>query len=216
MPKRIKICSLCGTENVDGTVDHLPPKAIFSKPRPQNSITVPACFKCNNGGSKDDEIFKTFLALSLGRTPATDSLFQSAISTARKKFSRDLLANMQRVYLAIASGLVYGQGYRIPLSSERVASIEAVIRRITTGLYYHHFGAYIGKNTTFKVNYYDVFPEGVYEQGVTYSVNKVGTGHFSYLYAKAEEDTKCVSEWIFEFYERCWMSCYTFFDSSIS
>lgn len=69
MPKKIRICALCGNTNVIGGYDHLPPKAIFQKPRPLNLITVPSCNKCNNNGSKDDEDFETFLAFIIGFSP---------------------------------------------------------------------------------------------------------------------------------------------------
>jgi hypothetical protein len=94
--KKIRICALCGATDVFGSYDHLPPRCIFIKPRPQNLITVPACLGCNNIGSVGDEVFKTFLAFLLGSSPETESLYKSAISTARKKFSRYLLANMRR------------------------------------------------------------------------------------------------------------------------
>ncbi len=36
--KRIGMCSICGRENVEVTDDHVPPKTIFLKPRPNNEI----------------------------------------------------------------------------------------------------------------------------------------------------------------------------------
>lgn len=211
--KKIKICALCGANDVIGGYDHLPPRAIFIKPRPQNLITVPACLNCNNGSSKDDEIFKTFLAFLLGISPTTDSLFKSAISTARKKFSRYILANMQRAYLTTPSGIIYNQGYTIPLNPEISGAIEAVIKRITTGLYYYHFdNNYIGNNTAFQVRFHNTLKKEMIDQ-VAFSVNRIGTGHFSYGYARAIEDTKCISLWLFEFYEKYWISCRTLFDS---
>src|SRR5579872_7420334 len=186
-PKKIKICALCGANDVIGGYDHLPPQAIFPKPRPQNLITVPACFQCNNGGSKDDEIFKTFLAFILGSSPTTDSLFKSAISTARKKFSRYILANMQRAHLTTPSGIVYDRGFVISLKPEIVVAFEAVIKRITTGLYYHHFdNNYIGNGTTFQVGFHNTLKKEMIDQ-IKFSVNRVGAGHFSYGYASASE-----------------------------
>lgn len=214
--KKIKTCALCGSNDVVGGYDHLPPQAIFRKPRPKNLITVPACIKCNNGSSKDDEVFKTFLAFLLGISPATDSLFKSAISTARKKFSRYILANMQRAYLTTPSGIIYDQGYTIPFTPEIANAFESVIRRITTGLYYHHFGnKYIGHNTAFQMRFHNTLTKEMIDQ-VVFSVNRIGEGHFTYGYAKAVEDSKCITLWLFEFYEKYWISCGTLLDSAQS
>lgn len=208
MTKKIKICAHCGGTDVIGGRDHVPPRAIFGKPRPQNLITVPACFKCNNGNSKDDETFKTFLAFILGQSPATDSLYKSAISTAQKKFSRYILANLKRAYLTTPSGIIYEQGYAFPLGIKIAASLEGVIKRITTGLYYHHFGCYIGHNATFQVRFHNILKKEMIEL-IKYSVDRIGTGQFSYGYAKGIEGGKCMSLWLFEFYERYWVSCGT-------
>jgi len=50
------------------TDDHLPPRNIFPKPQPNNVdlITVPACSKCNEGSSRDDEEFKLYISLKSG------------------------------------------------------------------------------------------------------------------------------------------------------
>lgn len=54
-------CVLCG-KNIATTREHVPPKNLFKKPRPDNLITVPACENCNSGSSKDDEYFLHFVA----------------------------------------------------------------------------------------------------------------------------------------------------------
>ncbi|MDB5309090.1 MAG: hypothetical protein JWO38_3292 [Gemmataceae bacterium] len=41
------------------TRDHVPPKALFPKPRPGNLVTVPACFRCNSSAGLDDDYFAT-------------------------------------------------------------------------------------------------------------------------------------------------------------
>ena len=56
-----ELCALCGV-NQASTRDHVPPKAIFPKPRPP-LITVPACFECNNSASDLDDLFKVYLSM---------------------------------------------------------------------------------------------------------------------------------------------------------
>jgi len=43
---KIGICVYCG-KKLPLTKDHIPPKNLYSKPRPSNLITVPCCEKCN-------------------------------------------------------------------------------------------------------------------------------------------------------------------------
>jgi hypothetical protein len=59
MAKKSKLgtCCICGKSGVKVTADHVPPKTIFLKPRPENTITVKACNKCNNGASDHDQNF---------------------------------------------------------------------------------------------------------------------------------------------------------------
>ena len=52
----MQVCIYCQT-NPKETNDHVPPKGLFREPRPSNLITVPACLKCNNGFSGDDDYF---------------------------------------------------------------------------------------------------------------------------------------------------------------
>ena len=54
---KIGICVYCGKKLLL-TKDHIPPKNLYSKPRPSNLITVPCCEKCNLQASKDDEYFR--------------------------------------------------------------------------------------------------------------------------------------------------------------
>jgi hypothetical protein len=76
------------------------------------------------------------------------------------------------------------------LKPEIAVPIEAVIKRIATGLYYHHFGnTYIGSGTVFQIRFHNTFKKEMINQ-VSFSVNRIGAGHFSYGYAKAVEGTK--------------------------
>lgn len=209
--KKIKMCAICGATNIPGSRDHLPPRSIFMKPRPQNLITVPSCVPCNNLGSKHDEVFKTFLAFLLGQTPMTEPLFKSAISTARKKFSQYILNNAKFVNLKTPSGIIYDQKYVFPLKPEIADPMEEVIKRMTTGLYYHHFKHFIGDNITFQVRYHNVLKKEML-QGVAYAVNRIGEGHFTYCYAIGVEGTKIMSLWVYEFYQGYWISCGALFD----
>lgn len=52
---RSRPCAYCGLKAV--TRDHIPPKALFARPRPNRLITVPSCKECNAQALTDDEYF---------------------------------------------------------------------------------------------------------------------------------------------------------------
>lgn len=59
--KRLGVCAICGA---DGEVnrEHVPPRNLFLKPRPTNTITVDLCPSCNHGYHLDDEYFRVYVA----------------------------------------------------------------------------------------------------------------------------------------------------------
>jgi hypothetical protein len=57
-------CIYCG-QIAERHDDHIPPKCLFSEPRPPTLITVPCCGKCIKRFEKDDEYFKTVITLTL-------------------------------------------------------------------------------------------------------------------------------------------------------
>jgi len=72
-------CYSCGVALIAGvnrTVDHVPPKGLFSKPRPNNLLTVPACLSCNNSKSDDDEFFRLLATMGVNRTPEAERVYE--------------------------------------------------------------------------------------------------------------------------------------------
>ncbi|MDP1573608.1 MAG: hypothetical protein Q8L78_01550 [Coxiellaceae bacterium] len=204
-PKKIKMCAICGLTDVSGSKDHLPPRKIFSDPLPKNLITVPTCMECNNQGSKYDETFKTFLAFILGLSPVTESLYKSAISTASKKFSRYISQNMKQAVLKTSGGIIYEKGYVLPLDEKISNGFQAVIQRTTAGLYFKHFREHIGKEKKFEIRFHYVLHKEMIET-LNFGYNRIGN-QFSYLYSKTCPTENFLSLWLFEFYERFWVSC---------
>jgi hypothetical protein len=54
-------CVYCGAHA--DTRDHVPPKLLLEKPLPPNLLTVPSCWKCNNGCSDDARYVRDALHL---------------------------------------------------------------------------------------------------------------------------------------------------------
>jgi hypothetical protein len=82
--KAQKQCVFCGCRPAT-TRDHVPPKALFVRPRPK-LITVPACEVCNGEASEHEERFKVFLSIKDGpHTPALQDFWQMGVSDRFKK-----------------------------------------------------------------------------------------------------------------------------------
>ena len=88
-------CAICGQR--EGTTrDHVPPKAIFPKPRPNNLVTVPACPECNNGASDSDDLFKVYLSMqAAGNNEIARRLFQEKTVRTLQR-NQSLLAAIQQ------------------------------------------------------------------------------------------------------------------------
>ena len=97
----MQLCIYCQT-NPGGTVDHVPPKGLFPKPRPSNLITVPACNQCNQGFKNDDEYFLN-IALEWAASESNDgrhvadNRVRSMKRKESQKFWRSLLAKTEPV-----------------------------------------------------------------------------------------------------------------------
>jgi hypothetical protein len=129
-------CGLVGTI----TDDHIPPKNLFSKPRPDNLIKVPCCLPCNSGFSKDDEYFRLMVIMreDVGSHPEYDRLWPTVYkSLARPEaelFKNALLQNMAFTGVQTESGLYVG---RLPTYNVNFVRLDRVAARIATGLFFH-------------------------------------------------------------------------------
>lgn len=78
-------CVYCGKQG-PVTRDHVPPKGIFAKPRP-DLITVPSCKDCNQDASKDDQYFRDTFLLREDIEHHPD--IQKILPSIKKSFSRE-------------------------------------------------------------------------------------------------------------------------------
>jgi hypothetical protein len=136
---RSESCVYCG-ELGDLTRDHVPPRCLFSKPRPSNLVTVPCRPKCNGELSKHDEYFRIAITTGIDRErfPKENADSVQAINNlarpASQRFARALLQSYEP-----NSGCISFDGYRI----------EVMVWRITRGLFYHHTGVCVPSTTAF-------------------------------------------------------------------
>ena len=151
-PKNTKqMCVLCGIREAT-TSDHVPPKAIFPKPRPNDLVTVPSCFDSNNTGSKYDEEFRVFLSLQLGmETPTTRRLWKNeALRTVHhnRRLQQHLVEKSWEVNLRTPAGIYLGKRRAVAMP---VRPHNSVMDRTVRGLYFHHYGEILGPRISCKV-----------------------------------------------------------------
>jgi hypothetical protein len=60
--------------------DHVPPKGLFPKPRPDNLIKVPCCFACNNKHSGFDERLRMVAAMPFDRNEAGQRILHEKVA----------------------------------------------------------------------------------------------------------------------------------------
>jgi hypothetical protein len=203
-----RLCVICGKRPAT-TVDHIPPKGIFPKPRPRNLITVPACFSCNQESSKYDESFMVYLSLHVGTdSPESKRLWEKhAIRTVKhnRRLRTRLVTTMRRVDVKSPGGIIIGQGVGSSWDSE---AHDRVVERMIRGLYFYHYRDILGDRAHCKVQWLQRIDKKVYELFEPLPQYAVGNDLFLYRYGRAQEEP-VRSIWLFQFYERHWASGYT-------
>ena len=135
---KIGTCCICGLTNVPVTTDHVPTRTMFPKPRPQNTITVLACNKCNNGSSDNDQKFSVFLSMqAIPSHKEAERLFNTkTLSTLNEnhKLRKHIISTAKPVYLATAQGVVYDKAMSVLADAE---AYNLTLERTVRGLYYH-------------------------------------------------------------------------------
>lgn len=155
MSRKKGICAYCG--KASATVDHIPPKGLYSKPFPGDLLTVPSCLKCNTGAAKDDEYFRSVMAVrhdTYGRSDTTGAAERTMRALTRAEgggLRKLLLGSVKEVPLVTPAGLYVGSTGSFDVNMKRV---RRVIERIARGLYYHHKGERVSSEA--HVRTYDV------------------------------------------------------------
>lgn len=199
--RRRRWCAICGIREAT-TRDHVPPKAIFHEPYPNNLITVPSCAKCNNDGSKFDAELRVVIGMHTARDSSRgDSFWTSyALRTLAKnnRLRTQILASGKRVNLRTSAGVLLGEAYAVPYS---VRKHSAVMNRIVRGLYYHHFGLILGKRVTVRSRPLQGMPRPVAEMIRSWPWGRLGDSDFFYRFGRAS-DSPLNSVWVLLFHMR--------------
>lgn len=190
------MCCYCGIKKAT-TRDHIPPKGIFNKPRPNDLITVPCCIDCNNKASKYDERFKAYLGMHVAKAGGEgEKLFKEGVlETVRHntKIKQAIFQSSYPVYTSLRSDTIITKGVAIPWDNE---AHDLIIERITRGLFFHHYKEIVPKSTSIQIYWFKEKP-GNY--GFELYTNSIANGAFVYHYNKVD-NAEFGSVWLFDFY----------------
>lgn len=190
-------CIYCG-ENADSR-EHAIPQCFFPRPFPQNLITVPACIKCNNSYSSDEDYAR--IVLSSARTgenmPLAEQIWE-------QKVARSLIRN-QKITHEIYNSMIEISDSLIAFKVDR-SRIDKVITKIVQGMFFEHYKEPIGRQCIIKVHMWpgqknipSEYPQEIIE-GMHYApIHVVGNGVLRYKWISSEESIHS-SLWALSFY----------------
>jgi hypothetical protein len=214
--EKIGECAYCGAVG-KVTRDHIPSKAIFSKPLPDDLITVPACPKCHSDEtSKDDEYFRLALQVRDGIADHPDAikarptLLRSLEKPQKVGMMKGLLENIFFADVVTLNGIFIGKQWAIQTDMNR---LRRVVKRIMRGLFYklkHHrvpddYDVLVCDEDSFQKwpphqaqHLYENFIKPVLAQKERVMIGN-DVFSFKYGYGSNNPDTTC---WILTFYQR--------------
>lgn len=159
--KQKGICPLCGKVGYL-TREHVPPKNLFLKPRPKNTITVWTCKQCNSSYDLDEEYFRVYITAGAQPGSEEDRLWDEKVvnSTLRRspalkqKLSNDM-DMIQEYHKSHPLRLVSGNPapdelvpYVLPFNADR---ISRVVEKIVRCLYFKHYKSVLSPDSKVSI-----------------------------------------------------------------
>lgn len=190
----MKNCIYCN--KIAETREHIPARNLFIDTKDIHFITVPSCFKCNQGFQLDEEYFRNFLVSILYEqsTVATLLLDNPVGRSIKRKPSLGLrmFNQMSLVDVYSKSGSYIGRKTGLRITKEDHRRIFRVLDKYIKGLFNYHFQEIIPEN--WLVQHHWLLPkleekvvhtlgdmrwEKVKEDTFVYGFNSVPTTHQS-------------------------------------
>jgi hypothetical protein len=172
------------------TADHVPPRLLLERPFPKNLSTVPACHRCNNGFSLDEQYFLTILA-QVGRSPALVAKVEEGGSVDRAVLRRPALAER------IEASLVASPDGQVFIDPEE-GRLFRVIKKIASGLYYLRRGRPVDTSSfwfvgSYPYNVIDLRPVALVAAAHTETFRPrrwhvIQAGVFAYIFVRMPDD----------------------------
>jgi hypothetical protein len=196
-------CVYCG-EQRELTSDHVPPKCLFSKPRPA-LITVPSCEPCNRAYGKEDEYFRIAITTGIDRDkfPKENAGSVKAITNLARRES-----------LGFAHFFLEGWDRQSGSMTFKRERIEIVISRIARGLFFHHKAVRIPLTVGFacceiteSTKTHAEGRERINRLGE--NLTAIGQGVFRYAFEPFEPPDPFGTVWLMRFYDLRTFFCVT-------
>jgi hypothetical protein len=199
--KKNTICCICG-KSPASTRDHIPPDGIFPDPKPKDLITVPACVKCNQGSSLNDEYFRAVIAIAYGNNDlAAQLVYKNIIKRFRKKpaLLQSIVKSEKKVDVHSEGGIYLGKLPAIKCDPQRVCS---VIDKIVRGLFWHETNEILGTDyCVSRTMFNPELPDEAKDRIRSLPIKRVGDGKvFSYRYLLDQKDHR-ISCWFLMFFD---------------
>lgn len=123
-------CYLCGKPAT--TKDHIPPKALFARPRPNNLLTLACCQECQRAYSLDEEYFRNNISMISDYGKAKE-IWEATRRSYRRR---------PRIFGEITSRVfpVRIGANVLPVVRFDRQRTSRVLAKIAKGLVYHHTG----------------------------------------------------------------------------
>jgi len=213
-------CTYCGRPNPE-TQDHIPPACLFPPPRPSNLITVPSCLSCNEGASKDDEYFKTWLVMryDIADHPAAskllESIYRSLARPQKRGMLNKLVRGMRKIPVHSPGGLFLGHAAEYDVDLGRLGKVT---NRIVMGLFLKEFGQRLASTHDVR-SFAETGLRDINSELRTNLTNMVSALHsrpsrtigdkvFEYTFQATLEDANTTA-WLFRFFEAESFLCLT-------
>ena len=185
------------------TKDHVPPKALFPKPRPSHLITVPSCLKCNQLASKDEELFlATLLFSDAGVTAIGRQLWNEKMSRAYSRpqgIAKVIARMLSQAHVRTPAGIYLGRRMALDIDYDR---LYRVVAKIVRGLYYYEFKEPLGKDVEITCQWLNTRSTQALAKNHIEILPFAKTsfqGVFSYRFSRVSEKPQC-SEWAMLFF----------------
>lgn len=152
MINKIRKCVYC-RNNKATTRDHVPPKCLFPKPRPNDLITVPACESCNKAASQDEEYFLSVIMLTdAGVTETGRSHWKKLrrMYNRRRGVKSTIASSIENKPYFTPTGIYLG--HRLTISHDD-SRFRNVVLKIVRGLYFFEYDEIFPEKATIQYRF---------------------------------------------------------------
>jgi hypothetical protein len=163
---------------------------------------VPACAKCNNGSSVEDEDFRTYLSLQIGKqTDLMEKLWLQSHKSLKRRTSmrRAFLESIKSLNLTLQTEAGVSSAFEVP-----ARIYDVVFKRVIRGLYYHHFNEILGESVKVEVAPLTGIDDISFLLIKDWPAYSIGDDAFVYKVSRASDAPKS-TVWVMQLYEAHWI-----------